>query len=40
VNENQSLIENIESQVLNEARENLDKEVMINEAKIMLYEKL
>jgi len=40
LNEGNNLKENLEIQVLKETREELDKEAMINEAKIMLYEKL
>jgi len=36
----QSIKERNEKPILNEAREQLDREAMINEAKTMLYEKL
>lgn len=40
LNENNALKTNIETQWLSEVREELDKQAMINEAKVMLYEKL
>jgi hypothetical protein len=40
LNENKILKINLEKQTLSEVKEQLDKEAMINEAKVMLYEKL
>jgi len=40
LNESKNLKNNLEIQTLKESKEQLDKEAMINEAKVMLYQKL